>query len=98
MCMLTCKRLLDVDHLPRTRLHKPTTPLSRPLQSLLTLNLSRSLQIALIPGHNLHRRDLALINATLLLHINHLHKVVQRIEGMSVCDVIDEEEGVRFEI
>ena len=32
------------------------------------------------------------------LHINHLHKIFERIQGRGSRDVVDEEEGVRFEI
>lgn len=55
MIRLTSECLLNVNHLPRTRLHKPTPPLPRPLQPLRSTDHPPLLQITLVPRHNLHR-------------------------------------------
>lgn len=96
--ILTSKSLLNINHLPRTRLHKPTTPTSRILQSLPTTNNSSLLQIALVPRHYLHRLHSARILPRIAFYIYHLHEVVERGERRGGRDVVDEEEGVRFEV
>jgi hypothetical protein len=101
---LTRKSLLNINHLPRTRLHKPAPPLPRPLQPYPTTDHSRILQIALIPRHNFNRRSDAparprgVLQPLLRFDIDHLHEVFQRVEGRGVRDVVHEEEGVGFEV
>jgi hypothetical protein len=98
LTVLTRKCLLNVDHLSRTRLHKPALPLPRPFQPVLRLDLSLPLQIALVARYNLDGRRLAIVYPALLLHVDHLHEVFERIERVRLCDVIHEEEGVRVEV
>ena len=96
--ILTCECLLDIYHLPRTRLHEPTPFSPRPLQTLWTPHLPCTLQITLVPRDNPDRRHLAVINASLLFHVYHLHKIVERIERGGLCDVVDKKESVGFEV
>lgn len=95
---LTSKSFLNINHLPRARLHEPTAPTPRILQPLPTADHPAILQITLIPRHQLDRLDAAGILPVILLHIYHLHEVVEAFEGRGSRDVVDEEEGVRFEI
>lgn len=93
-----CKSFFNIDHLPRTRLHKPTAPTPRILQPLPTANHSAILQITLIPRHKLDRLHTARVLPVIALAIDHLHEVVEGVEGGSSRDVVDEEEGVGFEV
>ena len=95
---LTSKSFLNVDHLPRARLHEPTAPTSRILQSLPAADHPAILQITFVPRYQLDRLDTTGVLPVILLHIYHLHKVVETFEGRGSRDVVDEEEGVRFEI
>jgi hypothetical protein len=95
---LTCKRLLDVDHLARARLHEATLAPPRPLQAVLGLDLALALQVALVAGDNLDGRRLAVVNAVLLLHVDHLHEEVERVERVGRGDVVDEQEGVGLQV
>lgn len=95
---LTRKRLLNIDHLPRARLHKPTPPLPRPLQPLRRLDHPRRRQITLIARNKLHGGDLPLVDSILLLHVDHLGEVLEALEAVLIRDVVDEEEGVGAEV
>ena len=94
----TCKGFLNIHHLPRTRLHEPTPPTPRILQPLPTTDYPTVLQITLVPRHKLDRLHAASIQSVITFHINHLHKIFKSIQGRGSRDVVDEEEGVRFEI
>ena len=94
----TSKSLLNIHHLPRTRLHEPTPPTPRILQPLPTTYYPTVLQITLVPRHQLDRLHAACIQSVITFHINHLHEIFKRIQGRGSRDVVDEEEGVRFEI
>lgn len=85
----TRKRLLNIDRLPRTRLHKAAAPPSRPLQSLPTADDPPLLQIALVPRDDLDGRYAPLVDALLALHVDHLHEVLERVERRRVGDVVD---------
>lgn len=95
---LTSKRLLNINHLPRARLHKPAIPRPRPLQPLPTRNHPPVFQIALVPRNNLNRLHGARVCPVVTFHVDHLQEVLQGIEGGGGGDVIDEEEGVGAEV
>ena len=95
---LTRKRLLDIDHLPRARLHESALPLPRPLQPVFCLDLPLPLEIAFIPREYFHGWDFAIVYPVVLFHVNHLHVVFERIERVRTRDVVDEEKSVGFEI
>lgn len=95
---LTSKSFLNIDHLPRTRLHESTAPTSRVFQPLPAANHPAVLQITLIPSHQLDWLDAAGVLPVILLHVYHLHKVVEALERRGGRDIVDEEEGIRFEI
>ena len=94
----TSKSFLNIYHLPRTRLHEPTPPTPRILQPLPTTYYPTVLQITLVPRHQLHRLHAACIQSVITLHIDHLHEIFERIQRRGSRDVVDEEEGIRFEI
>ena len=94
----TSKGFFNINHLPRTRLHKATAPTSRILQPLPTANHPAILQITLVPRHELDRLHTACILPEVAFHIYHLHEVVEGLEGGGSRDVVDEEKGVGFEI
>ena len=52
--ILTGKRLLDINHLARTRLHEPASMASRPVQPHRRRNLPRVSQVDLIRRRELH--------------------------------------------
>jgi hypothetical protein len=95
---LTCKRLLNVDHLAGARLHEATLAPPRPLQAVLGLDLALALQVALVAGDNLDGRRLAVVDAGLVLHVDHLHEEIERIERVGRGDVVDEQEGVGLQV
>jgi hypothetical protein len=111
-CSLTSKGLLNVHHFPSTRLHKPTPPLPRPFQTHSTAHNPAILQIALIAGNDLHgwgpyvsfsldtTEDctIVLFNAILFFDINHVHKVVKRIQARGIGNVVDEEKGIGLKV
>ena len=95
---LTSKRFLNIDHLPRTRLHESTAPTPRILQPSPAANHPAVLQITLVPRHQLDRLDTTGVLPVILLHVYHLHKVVEAFERRGSRDIVNEEKGVRFEI
>ena len=109
---LTGKRLLNINHLSRARLHESTSPLPRPLEACPTAHHSAVLEIAFIPGHNLYRRRLDVLASLdtpkfgvivffqpgFLFNVDHVHEVVQRVERRGVGDVVDEEEGIGLQV
>lgn len=95
---LTRKSLLNIDHLPGTRLHEAAPLSPRPFQSLPAAHHPPLFEIAFVRRHELHRHDLALIGSQLALLINHSQKVGKIVEGGGVCDVVDEEEGIGAEV
>jgi len=96
--VLTGKRLLDIDHVPRTRLHEAAPPLSRPLEALLRGDLSLALEVALVACDNPDRRDPGIVHAVFLLHVDHLHEEVERVERGRLGDVVDEQEGIGLQV
>lgn len=94
----TRKSLLDVHHLPRTRLHESALSCPRKLQTLPTTHHSLILQIALVPRDKLHRLHRAGILPVLAFHVDHGKEVIKRIEGGGGRDVVHEEEGVGPEV
>lgn len=95
---LTSKSFLNIDHLPRARLHKPTAPAPRVLQPLPAAHHPAVLQIALVPRDELDRLHAARVLPVVALAVDHLHEVVEGVEGGGGGDVVDEEEGVRLEV
>jgi len=100
--------LLDINHLPRTRLHEPTPPVLRPLAPVLHTDLPQlSTQVTLVPHYHLNRRHGSIstssttnpsttgaILSILSLHGNHTRKVREAVQRGRGGDVVDEEEGV----
>lgn len=94
----TSKRLLNVHHLPRTRLHEPIPSTPRPIQSLPRSDLPHALQITLVPRNDTHRQDRAAFHAIFFLHLNQLVEIVQGSERGLLCDVVDEQKGVGSDV
>ena len=94
----TRKRLLNIHHLPRTRLHEPALALPRPLQALRTLDLARALQVALVPRDDLDGRHAAVVQPLLRLHVDHVHEVVEGVERVGVRDVVHQQKGVGAQV
>ena len=95
---LTSKRLLDIHHLQRTRLHESSPSRPRPLQPLLRPDLPRLLQIALVSRHNLDRRRASAIYPALLLHADQLVEILERVEGIRIRDVVAQQEGIGLQV
>ena len=95
---LTRKRLLNIHHLPRTRLHEPIPPALRPLQPIPRADLAHPLQIAFVPRHDTHGQHAVLLEPCLALNLNHLVEVLERLQGVRLRDVVDEQEGVGAEV
>ena len=94
----TRKRLLNIHHLPRTRLHEPALALPRPLQALRTLDLARALQVALVPRDDLDGRHAAVVQPLLRLHVDHVHEVVEGVERVGVRDIVHQQKGVGAQV
>jgi hypothetical protein len=109
---LTSKSLLNINQLPRARLHKPTPPLPGPLEACPTAHHPAILQIALVTRDDLHWRGphilaalhapqfriVVLFQAVLLFNVNHVHEVVKGVKCRGVGDVVDEKEGIGLQV
>lgn len=95
---LTRERLLNIHHLPSTRLHEAKIMLPAPLQPIACSDLPVRLQVALVTSDNAHGQDLVLLHPVFSFDIDHLRKVLQRLERARLGDVIDQEECIAFEI
>lgn len=94
----TRKGLFNVHHFPGARLHEAEIALSAPFQSFSCADLPVALQIAFVTGDNAHGQDFALLRSVLPLNLNHLGEILQRFEGARLRDIVDEEEGVAFQV
>lgn len=76
----TRKCLLDVNHLPRARLHEPTLSISRPLQPPLRTNLPLHLQVAFVSRDDAHGQHSAPIKTGFAFSGDDCGEVVERGE------------------
>lgn len=95
---LTRKRLFNIDHFPRARLHESISPRSCPFQSISCADLSHTLQIAFIPRDQTYRQDLPSFHAIFALLIDELVEVFEGFERVVLGDVVDEEKGIAVEV
>ena len=72
---LTRKRLLDIDALPRARLHEAAPPRARPLEALAAADAALGLEVALVAGQDGDGWDLARVLAVVGLHVDHAEEV-----------------------
>jgi hypothetical protein len=56
------------------------------------------LQIALVARHDAHRQDLVLLHPVFSFDVDHLREVLERLERAGLRYVIDQQEGVAFQI
>lgn len=94
----TRERFLDIDHLPRARLHEAAALLPRPFEPLLAADHPLALQVALVSRHDLDRARLAVVHPPVLLHVDELREVLERVDAVGVGDVVDEQEGIGEEV
>jgi hypothetical protein len=91
---LTGKSLFDVNDLARRSLHETTASALCPLQTFSSADLSLTLKIALVSSNHDGRPTLSLLLSVLPLHVDQLGEEVEVLQGLGVCDVVDEEESV----
>lgn len=90
----TCKRLLNIDHLSRTGLHKAAIPPPRPLESLSTRDHACVFQIALVARNDFDRLHFLGVVPMFALHVDHLNEFIKRREGRVIGDVVNEEKRI----
>ena len=69
-----------------------------PLQPISRRNLPHILQIALVTSDDADRQDLVLLHPVFSFDIDHLGKVLERLERAGLRDVIDQQESVAFQV
>jgi len=90
----TRKRLLDVDHVARARLHEAAAAGARPREALCGADLPRVLEVALVARDDADGLDGGAVGAVGGLVVDEGAEGGEACEAGGAGDVVDEQEGV----
>lgn len=96
--ILTSECLFNIHHFPRAGLHEAVPSTLCPCHTISCADLSHTLQVALVARHNTDRQHLALLIPRLALQLDQCVKVLERVQRVGRCDVVDQEKGIGMQV